>query len=53
MRCAGGAELVDHPSEVLHSSVHYVLHVVHVKQAEPLQATLQGCDLIPGVAQAG
>lgn len=49
---AGGAELVDHPSDVLHLSVHHVLHVVHVEQVDPLQATLQIRDLAPGVAQA-
>lgn len=50
---AGGAELVDHSSDVLHLSVHHSLHVVHVEQVEPLQATLQNRDLAPGIAQAG
>lgn len=50
---AGGAELVDHSSDVLHLSVHHSLHVVRVEQVKPLQATLQNRDLAPGVAQAG
>lgn len=50
---AGGAELVHQASDVLHTSVHHGLHVVHVEQVELLQTTLQRRDLAPGVAQAG
>lgn len=50
---AGGAELVDHSSDVLHLPVHHSLHVVHVYQVEPLQTTLQSRDLAPGIAQTG
>lgn len=50
---AGWAELVQHPGDVLHPSVHHGLHVVHVEQVELLQTTVQGRDLAPGVAQAG
>ncbi len=50
---AGGAELVDHSSDVLHPPVHHSLHVVDVEQVEPLQTTLHSRDLAPGVAQAG
>lgn len=53
-RCgASGAELVDHTGDVLHLPFHHSLHVVHVEQVEPLQTTLQGRDLEPGVAEAG
>lgn len=50
---AGGAELVDHSSDVLHLSVHHSLHIVHIEQVEPLQTTLQSRDLAPGISQAG
>lgn len=50
---AGGAEFVDHSTDVLHPPVHHSLHVVHVEQVEPLQTTLQSRDLAPCVAQAG
>lgn len=48
-----GAELVDHSSDVLHPPVHYSLHILHVKEVDSLQSTLQSWDLVPGIAQAG
>lgn len=36
-----GAELVDRSGDVLHSPVHHSLHILHVKEVDSLQSTLQ------------